>query len=362
MSPTKLAVNLSNRIRSYVDKWQANALSSDTDIAAAEAAVSQIFKGERHKMKWVDYPLANKIVQHQGVTEFHIISRMLEQADTVMRTWRGTERRKAVFSFHQCTTSLPPSTLLRSIVEPIVARYYPMTNRESNNYRVRRKIHNRRDEMLRLYHWQKIVSSTDSHWALYEFFSSTIKDKAFEQIKPYIKLHRACGGAYISGDTIMLYPKPTHLHLDTRGRLHSPDSPALDFNGHYTVYALNGVVVEEKVVMRPNDITAAEIIREDNAQLAQIKLDRLTIPNFINKARPSILDTDHDANGNTRKLLSVFLNTDFSEPRIVCVQVICPSTDKTYLLRVPPTIETCAEAIAWTFNVDKKDYAPIVER
>ena len=34
---------------------------------------------------------------------------------------------------------------------------------------------------------------------------------------------------------------------------------------------------------------------------------------------------------------------------------------KRYLLRVPPNIQTAHEAVAWTFDVPAKDYAPQIE-
>jgi hypothetical protein len=34
---------------------------------------------------------------------------------------------------------------------------------------------------------------------------------------------------------------------------------------------------------------------------------------------------------------------------------------KTYFLRVPPTIETAREAVAWTFGLGAVDYRPAVE-
>jgi len=35
--------------------------------------------------------------------------------------------------------------------------------------------------------------------------------------------------------------------------------------------------------------------------------------------------------------------------------------EPTYLLRVPPTMRSCAEAVAWTFELTEKEYQPAVE-
>ena len=48
------------------------------------------------------------------------------------------------------------------------------------------------------------------------------------------------------------------------------------------------------------------------------------------------------------------------EPAVI-VRVTCPSTGGEYRLRVPPTMQTCAAAVAWTFRKEAKEYAPTVE-
>jgi hypothetical protein len=36
-------------------------------------------------------------------------------------------------------------------------------------------------------------------------------------------------------------------------------------------------------------------------------------------------------------------------------------TRKEYFLRVPPSMETCWEAVAWTFGMGKREYVPVAE-
>ena len=46
------------------------------------------------------------------------------------------------------------------------------------------------------------------------------------------------------------------------------------------------------------------------------------------------------------------------EMPIVLVKVKCPSTGAFYVLRVPLSIKTVKEAVAWTFGMATKDYKP----
>jgi len=47
---------------------------------------------------------------------------------------------------------------------------------------------------------------------------------------------------------------------------------------------------------------------------------------------------------------------------LVCLSLVCPSTGHQYLLRVPPTMQTCHQAAAWIAGFDQPDaYHPIAE-
>jgi hypothetical protein len=37
----------------------------------------------------------------------------------------------------------------------------------------------------------------------------------------------------------------------------------------------------------------------------------------------------------------------------------CPSTGRDYVLRVPPTMNSAREAVAWTFGMKAEEYQPI---
>jgi hypothetical protein len=102
------------------------------------------------------------------------------------------------------------------------------------------------------------------------------------------------------------------------------------------------------------------VLAEKNAELARVKLERLSLPNFIAQTKAKTIDHDCDLTGHPRNLLSIDIPND-PDRYVRIVQVICPSTDREYMLRVPPNIQFCADAIAWTFGMDKKDYAPLVE-
>jgi hypothetical protein len=119
-----------------------------------------------------------------------------------------------------------------------------------------------------------------------------------------------------------------------------------------------GVSIDERIAFQPESITVTEILAERNAELRRVLLERMGYESFLNKAEAETLDRDRDPGGE-RRLLRVKMEGD--EP-LVCVSVICPSTGRQYVIRVPPTMRSCKQAVAWIAGFDKPDdYRPLVE-
>jgi hypothetical protein len=119
-----------------------------------------------------------------------------------------------------------------------------------------------------------------------------------------------------------------------------------------------GVPIDDRIAFRPETITAAEILAEANAELRRVLLERMGYEYFLNEAEAETLDRDRDPGGE-RRLLRVPMERDED---LVCVSVICPSTGRRYIIRVPPTVRSCRQAVAWIAGFDDPyDYRPLVE-
>lgn len=124
-----------------------------------------------------------------------------------------------------------------------------------------------------------------------------------------------------------------------------------------------GVPVSDATAFAPETITVDEILTEKNQELRRVLLERVGLEWFFEHAKPTVIDEDRDA-GGVRRLLRIEMGdseSGRSEP-MVCVQVQCPSTGGRYLLRVPPEMLTCHDAIAWTAGFSNpRDYRPVME-
>jgi hypothetical protein len=120
----------------------------------------------------------------------------------------------------------------------------------------------------------------------------------------------------------------------------------------------NGVPVSRRIAFEPQTLSHLEILNERNAELRRVMIERFGYERFIDRAQAQEVDRDCDAGGE-RRLVRVEIAGD--EP-LVCVFVHCPSTGKRFVLRVPPDMRTCHQAVAWTAGFDDpRLYNPAVE-
>jgi hypothetical protein len=120
----------------------------------------------------------------------------------------------------------------------------------------------------------------------------------------------------------------------------------------------NGIAISRRVAFHPETLDHVEILGERNAELRRVMMERYGYERLFEKAKAEELDRDTDAGGE-RRLMRIEVPDD--EP-LVCVSVRCPSTGHRFVLRVPPNMTTCRQAVAWTAGFDNPDaYRPAVE-
>ena len=141
-------------------------------------------------------------------------------------------------------------------------------------------------------------------------------------------------------------------------QLHCDDGPALVWPDGSSDYFWRGVRVTETIVLRPLDLTASEIASERNAEVRRVMLERYGPERFIQDIGARLVHSDE-----TGELYRQELEGD--EP-LCMVRVLdaTPQPDgsrRAYWLRVPPTVQTAREAVAWTFGLESEDYRPAPE-
>lgn len=161
-------------------------------------------------------------------------------------------------------------------------------------------------------------------------------------------------GYRLGTEGVLIVRRPLVLSHDEAGRLHSATGKAIQYPNGWGFYAWHGVRVPEKVIRDPEDLTRDDFLNEPNLEVRRVIQERMG-SRFVRELGGHIIDT-----GSRGTLYEVELPDD---PERVAryVQVQDASTPRQYFLRVPPTITTAAEAVAWSFRLSFEEYQPARE-
>ncbi len=161
-------------------------------------------------------------------------------------------------------------------------------------------------------------------------------------------------GYWLGKEVALVVRRPKALALDEAGRLHSATGKAIAYHDGWGFYAWHGVQVDEKVILAPETLTREDFLGGRNVEARRVIQERMG-ERFVWELEGTYID-----GGPRGVLYEVTLPRD---PERVAryVQVQDASTDHYYVLRVPPTIQTVAEAIAWTFGLSLEEYHPAQE-
>jgi hypothetical protein len=166
------------------------------------------------------------------------------------------------------------------------------------------------------------------------------------------------GFAYTALTRAVFICKFPRVLLDENQRLHSDTDPALEFADGLKIFALHGVPVPADIVNEPHKLTAKRIESERNMEVRRVLIDVYGLANYIRETEAGIVE-------RTEKGVLYLKQQPGDEPiAIVQVKNSTPEPDgsyKEYFLRVPPSMRTVQEAIAWTFFMTAGEYTPAIE-
>ena len=210
-----------------------------------------------------------------------------------------------------------------------------------------------------------------AYLAFCDFFSNLLPD-TIKSLQGIMQVARNAGWWWPYENIAIISERPTHLHRDPEHRLHNTEGMALRYPDGFGIWAINGVRVDERVVMRPHTLTVQEITDEPNAEIRRVMREQYGYDKYltgVGAVQINTRDKFPDEKAHLRdlewgKLWRAELPTE-DEP-LVMVEVINSTpepdgTNKTYFLRVPPRFTKAHAAVAWTFNLDDNSYRPITQ-
>jgi hypothetical protein len=201
------------------------------------------------------------------------------------------------------------------------------------------------------------LGSLDAHWLKYHvFYRDILKHEGLEKLKhlePMLKL----GWFLMCDDLCIVSQKPVYIGL-LGTRLHAENRKALEFSDGTGIYAWKGVLLKEKthgwIISNPEKITVHHIMKEKNAEIRRVMLERFGFDRFFEESDSKLLDDDPKHG----KLYQIDLPDD--EPiKLLKVVNSTPEPDgtfKEYIIPVPENMETSLEARAWTFDCPPEEF------
>jgi hypothetical protein len=138
------------------------------------------------------------------------------------------------------------------------------------------------------------------------------------------------------------------------GRLHASDGPAVLWPRGPRYFFWRGLQVPENIITRP--VSARRILDEENAELRRVLLERMGYEAFLRalKAKP----VDQDEFGILYRAPLRLAREHLAFVRVTNSTPEPDGSRRESYLRVPPTVRTAREAVAWTFGMSEEEYMP----
>jgi hypothetical protein len=177
-------------------------------------------------------------------------------------------------------------------------------------------------------------------------------------LAPNFDLAKSCGWSVLFWDWAFVSARPECVRRDGQGRLHCETGAAIRYPDGFSVFAIHGVRVPEKVVVSPKSITIPEIESEGNAEVRRVMIQRYGMERYLMDSQAEEVHRD-DFGVLYRKKIP-------GDESLMMVKVVntTPEPDgsfKDYFLRVPPTMARARQAVAWTFGKEENNYAPVLQ-
>jgi len=172
-----------------------------------------------------------------------------------------------------------------------------------------------------------------------------------------LDLAQSCGWILPHAGVCWASERHTTLRRDDRGRLHCVDGPAVAYPDGWAIYAVHGVLVPERAVMRPESYTSDELRAETNSEVLRVISERLGAPEFLARMGARVVDSWRDpGTGLLYELLDLVERKGAGQPRWLRMRspLLKDGTEPEYVEKVHPGLASARAARMWQFEIDGK--------
>jgi hypothetical protein len=175
----------------------------------------------------------------------------------------------------------------------------------------------------------------------------------------WVRLFEVAGAYMFFSKFCYACPYPLRWSVDENGRWHNSDAPSAEFRDGQKIYHWHGIQIDEGLIERKGLINPLTIELERNAERRRIMIEIYGVDKYVRRSFATKIHQDEfgtlyrkRSSSGDEPFVAVELKNATPEP---------DGTYKIYFLRVPPTMKTAREAVAWTFGLSAADYGPAVQ-
>jgi len=236
----------------------------------------------------------------------------------------------------------------------------------------------------------------DAFWISFYDFGSEIgvnySKTAREGLNIWKRITKSCHWFYPFSDFCLISDKPVRISRDEQGRLHNDSQKVIEYSDGWGFCSVHGVVVPDYVIESPNEINTEKIESESNSEIRRVMLDRFGWDRYILETNTKPIDKSEfgilyrkEMRGDEPCVMVRLLNRTPSDHGGITKQeavkiygevmvhdkigygykLISEFPESTkfeeYIHRVPSTIKTAHEAVAWIAGVKPEAYKPMVQ-
>jgi hypothetical protein len=177
------------------------------------------------------------------------------------------------------------------------------------------------------------------------------------QLDVWLRLFEVSGAYLFYSNFCYVCPFPAKYVLDEDGRWHNRDGPSCEFHDGQKIYHWHGTPIPEFFITRKKwFVNPMSIDLQPNLEWRRILIEIYGLDKYLQRSMAKKIHRDEygilyrkATIPGADPIVAVAVKNSTAEP---------DGTFKTYFLRVPPTIKTAKEAVAWTFGLSQDEYKP----
>lgn len=255
-----------------------------------------------------------------------------------VRKWKAVKPKNLM-------TEPPPSLLYDNIRKTVVAGTAPnsdVSSEEAPPFDDVLKMAKEMVEATRYWYPPSQPSSAWAGWPCYLTAPKVVLGLEIEEhaiLEPLIQAAKTHYYRYLDEDFALVCDRPRTLKVTEQNVPHCEDGPYIRWDDGTEWWYIEGVMVTEQIVMRPETLTPKQIEAEENAEVRRIMIERYGPSRYAEETGAKLVDADQRTSigGGPRGLFQLndgskwLVGTD-------------GSTQRVYWMPVPAEAESCREA------------------